>query len=144
MDVTDIVSQVVHGLMLTLWLSLPPILVASIVGTLFSLVQALTQIQEQTLSFAVKLIAVGLTLFLTARWVGGVGASMTGPGSLKRRLFLGQSSLRSHVGTAWRRSTSMDGLWFMCWCRASLLSSRSAAFSIITGIAPALRTAATT
>ena len=43
MDVTDIVSQVVHGLMLTLWLSLPPILVASIVGTLFSLVQALTQ-----------------------------------------------------------------------------------------------------
>lgn len=71
MDVTDIVSQVVHGLMLTLWLSLPPILVASVVGTLFSLVQALTQIQEQTLSFAIKLIAVGLTLFLTARWVGG-------------------------------------------------------------------------
>lgn len=71
MDVTDIISQVVHGLMLTLWLSLPPILVASVVGTLFSLVQALTQIQEQTLSFAVKLIAVGITLFLTARWVGG-------------------------------------------------------------------------
>ncbi|NIM42012.1 MAG: EscS/YscS/HrcS family type III secretion system export apparatus protein [Xanthomonadales bacterium] len=71
MDVTDIISQVVHGLMLTLWLSLPPILVASVVGTLFSLVQALTQIQEQTLSFAVKLIAVGVTLFLTARWIGG-------------------------------------------------------------------------
>lgn len=71
MDVTDIISQVVHGLMLTLWLSLPPILVASIVGTLFSLVQALTQIQEQTLSFAVKLIAVGITLYLTARWIGG-------------------------------------------------------------------------
>ena len=71
MDVTDIISQVVHGLMLTLWLSLPPILVASVVGTLFSLVQALTQIQEQTLSFAIKLIAVGLTLFLTARWIGG-------------------------------------------------------------------------
>lgn len=71
MDVTDIVSQVVHGLMLTLWLSLPPILVASVVGTLFSLVQALTQIQEQTLSFAIKLVAVGLTLFLTARWVSG-------------------------------------------------------------------------
>jgi type III secretion protein S len=71
MDVTDIISQVVHGLMLTLWLSLPPILVASIVGTLFSLLQALTQIQEQTLSFAIKLVAVGITLFLTARWVGG-------------------------------------------------------------------------
>jgi type III secretion protein S len=71
MDVVDIISQVVHGLMLTLWLSLPPILVASVVGTLFSLVQALTQIQEQTLSFAVKLVAVGVTLFLTARWIGG-------------------------------------------------------------------------
>jgi type III secretion protein S len=42
-----------------------------VVGTLFSLLQALTQIQEQTLSFAIKLIAVGLTIYLTARWVGG-------------------------------------------------------------------------
>lgn len=71
METADIVSQVVQGLMLTLWLSLPPIVVASVVGTLFSLLQALTQIQEQTLSFAVKLISVGITLYLTARWVGG-------------------------------------------------------------------------
>lgn len=71
MVTADIVSQVVQGLLLTLWLSLPPIVVASVVGTLFSLLQALTQIQEQTLSFAVKLIAVGITLYLTARWVGG-------------------------------------------------------------------------
>ncbi|HTH78700.1 MAG TPA: type III secretion system export apparatus subunit SctS [Ramlibacter sp.] len=71
MEQVDVVSHVVRALLLTLWLSLPPILVASVVGTLFSLVQALTQIQEQTLSFAVKLVAVGLTLFLTARWVGG-------------------------------------------------------------------------
>jgi type III secretion protein S len=71
MEVVDIVSHVVKALLLTLWLSLPPIIVASVVGTLFSLFQALTQIQEQTLSFAIKLIAVGITLFLTARWVGG-------------------------------------------------------------------------
>lgn len=71
MDVVDIVSHAVRALLLVLWLSLPPIVVASVVGTLFSLVQALTQIQEQTLSFAIKLVAVGLTLFLTARWVGG-------------------------------------------------------------------------
>lgn len=56
---------------LVLWLSLPPIVVASVVGTLFSLFQALTQIQEQTLSFAIKLIAVMATLALTARWMGG-------------------------------------------------------------------------
>jgi type III secretion protein S len=71
MEVVDVVAHVVKALLLTLWLSLPPIVVASVVGTLFSLVQALTQIQEQTLSFAVKLVAVGITLFLTARWVGG-------------------------------------------------------------------------
>ncbi|WP_048439646.1 type III secretion system export apparatus subunit SctS [Caenimonas sp. SL110] len=71
MEVVDIVSHVVRALLLVLWLSLPPIVVASVVGTLFSLFQALTQIQEQTLSFAIKLIAVGITIFLTARWVGG-------------------------------------------------------------------------
>jgi type III secretion protein S len=70
-EVVDVVNYVVKALLLVLWLSLPPILVASVVGTLFSLVQALTQIQEQTLSFAVKLVAVGLTLYATGRWVGG-------------------------------------------------------------------------
>jgi type III secretion protein S len=71
MEVVDITSHVAKALLLVLWLSLPPIVVASVVGTLFSLFQALTQIQEQTLSFAIKLIAVGITLFLTSRWVGG-------------------------------------------------------------------------
>lgn len=71
MTSTDIVSFLVQALYLTLLLSMPTILVAAIVGTLFSLLQALTQIQEQTLSFAIKLIAVGVTLFLTAGWVGG-------------------------------------------------------------------------
>jgi type III secretion protein S len=71
MDIGDLSTQLIHALLLVLWLSLPPIVVASVVGILFSLVQALTQIQEQTLSFGVKLIAVGITLYLTARWVGG-------------------------------------------------------------------------
>jgi type III secretion protein S len=71
MDIVDVSSQMVRALLLVLWLSLPPIIVASIVGVLFSLLQALTQIQEQTLSFAVKLVSVGLTIYLTARWMGG-------------------------------------------------------------------------
>ncbi len=71
METNDVVSHVVQALLLTLWLSLPPIVVASVVGIFFSLIQALTQIQEQTLSFGVKLVAVGITLYLTARWVGG-------------------------------------------------------------------------
>ena len=71
MGTVDIVSYLTQALYLTLWLSLPPIAVAAIVGTLFSLFQALTQIQEQTLSFAIKLIAVFITLLLTARWLSG-------------------------------------------------------------------------
>ncbi len=67
----EVVAALVQALYLTMLLSLPTILVAAIVGTLFSLLQALTQIQEQTLSFAVKLIAVGITLFVTAGWIGG-------------------------------------------------------------------------
>lgn len=71
MDNAELVNFMIKALYLTLWLSLPPIIVASVVGTLFSLFQALTQIQEQTLSFAVKLIAVMAMLALTARWIGG-------------------------------------------------------------------------
>lgn len=64
-EVATLVSQ---GFYLILILSLPPILVAATVGILLSLVQAVTQLQEQTLSFGVKLIAVCITLFLTAGW----------------------------------------------------------------------------
>jgi len=71
MGAPEVVVALVRALYLTMLLSLPAIMVAAIVGTLFSLLQALTQIQEQTLSFAVKLIAVGITLFLTAGWMGG-------------------------------------------------------------------------
>lgn len=71
MSSVDVAAYMTQALYLVLWLSLPPIAVAAIVGTLFSLLQALTQIQEQTLSFAVKMIAVFITILLTSRWLGG-------------------------------------------------------------------------
>ncbi|WP_028588031.1 type III secretion system export apparatus subunit SctS [Desulfocurvus vexinensis] len=60
-----------RALYLVLMLSLPPIVVGSIVGLLLSLIQAVTQLQEQTLSFGVKLIAVSLTILVMAGWFGG-------------------------------------------------------------------------
>ena len=57
-------------LLLVLRLSLIPIIVATVVGLIVSLLQALTQIQEQTLGFAVKLIAISLTLLVCASWMG--------------------------------------------------------------------------
>jgi len=41
------------------------------VGIIFSLIQAITQLQEQTLSFGVKLIAVIATLFMLGGWLSG-------------------------------------------------------------------------
>ena len=57
-------------LILVLRLSLIPIIVATVIGLIVSLLQALTQIQEQTLGFAVKLIAISLTLLACASWMG--------------------------------------------------------------------------
>lgn len=58
------------ALYIVLYLSMPPIIVASFVGIFLSLVQAVTQLQEQTLTFGVKLIAVVLTLFILGGWIG--------------------------------------------------------------------------
>ncbi len=66
----NITQATVDGLTLTLILSMPAILVATVVGIVVSLIQALTQIQEQTLSFAVKLICVSLVTFATSDWLG--------------------------------------------------------------------------
>lgn len=57
-------------LLIILQLSLIPIIVATVVGVLVSLLQALTQVQEQTLGFAVKLIVISLTILLAAPWMG--------------------------------------------------------------------------
>lgn len=70
MEVTAI-NYAVQALYLVLMLSLPPIVVASVVGIIFSLIQAITQLQEQTLSFGIKLIAVIATLFMLGGWLSG-------------------------------------------------------------------------
>jgi len=44
--------------------------VAVLVGVVVSLIQAAMQLQDQTLPFSIKLVAVGVTLALTGRWVG--------------------------------------------------------------------------
>ncbi len=66
----EVLTMTAKALMLTLVLSMPPIIAAAGIGLLVSLVQALTQIQEQTLPFAFKLIAVVISIFATARWMG--------------------------------------------------------------------------
>lgn len=60
-----------QGMLLILILSAPPILVSMFFGIIVAIFQAATQIQEQTLSFTIKLVAVVLTLMLLGPWLGG-------------------------------------------------------------------------
>lgn len=59
-----------QGLLLSILLSAPPLLVAAACGMVVSLIQAVTQIQDQTLPYVVKLVAVGISLAATGRWIG--------------------------------------------------------------------------
>ena len=69
MEEPIIIELTVQGMMLVLILSMPAILLATIAGLMVSLLQALTQIQEQTLGFAIKLIVVVLTLIFAANYI---------------------------------------------------------------------------
>ncbi len=59
-----------QALALVLLVSGPVLLAAVVVGLLFGVLQAATQIQEQTISFVTKVVAVALVLAVTAPWMG--------------------------------------------------------------------------
>lgn len=55
---------------ITVW-SAPALIVATFVGVIVSLLQALMQLQDQTLPFFIKLVAVSITITVTGSWVSG-------------------------------------------------------------------------
>lgn len=68
---TTVIDLAYQALMLTLWLSLPAVATSAVVGLLVGLLQAVTQIQDQSISYVSKLIAVFVVTALSARWMGG-------------------------------------------------------------------------
>lgn len=68
---TEALQLTNQALWLVLVLSAPPVIVAAVVGLLIAIVQAATQIQEQTFQYALKFFAIVLTIFLTAGALGG-------------------------------------------------------------------------
>jgi flagellar biosynthesis protein FliQ len=64
-----IIDMARDALLLGLMLAGPLLLAALAVGLLVSIFQAVTQIQEQTLAFVVKLFAVGAVFLLTLTWM---------------------------------------------------------------------------
>jgi len=72
MDFDNIVDLTSHAMILCLLVSLPVVLVSAVVGLLVSFVQAITSLQDQAISQGAKLIAVVITLLVSAPW----GASL--------------------------------------------------------------------
>ncbi len=70
MELPEVIALATQALAFVLQLSLPVVLAAAITGVLVSLLQALTQVQDQTLPFAFKLIAVTAALFFTLQTIG--------------------------------------------------------------------------
>ncbi len=72
MDQATVVNISQNTLLVLFKLSMPILLVALTIGVLISLFQALTQIQEASLSFVPKLIAIFITLLLMLPYMGSV------------------------------------------------------------------------
>ncbi|SFV30835.1 flagellar biosynthetic protein FliQ [Devosia crocina] len=70
-EVLDIASQ---GIWTLIIVSLPMMLVGLVVGVVIALFQALTQIQEMTLVFVPKIIAIFVTMLLTLPFLGATMA----------------------------------------------------------------------
>ena len=74
----DILIEALRQMLwITLLLSLPVLLVALVVGVLIGLVQAVTSVQEQTLSFVPKIIATVAVLVLLGAWMTRLLVSYT-------------------------------------------------------------------
>ncbi|TDR76595.1 type III secretion system export apparatus subunit SctS [Paludibacterium purpuratum] len=72
MALSPILQLAQELLWLVLILSMPVVLVAAIVGILISLLQALTQVQDQTTPFLIKLVAASITLAASYHWMGNL------------------------------------------------------------------------
>lgn len=64
-----IVDLARNMIMTALLIASPMLVVALAVGLVVSIIQAVTQIQEQTLSFVPKLVAVAVTFIIALPWI---------------------------------------------------------------------------
>ena len=67
-----VMSIAYQAMMVTLYLGAPLLLTALLIGLLVSLFQAATQINEMTLSFIPKLLAVAAALLVAGPWMLGL------------------------------------------------------------------------
>jgi flagellar biosynthetic protein FliQ len=69
MTIDDIVALGWDALLVTLLTSAPMLLAGLIVGLVISILQSVTQVQEMTLAFVPKIVAVMLAFILFLPWI---------------------------------------------------------------------------
>ena len=69
MDIESVIRVLKEGLLLVLLLSIGPMMASLVTGLVVSVLQAVTQVQEPTLSYVPKLIAVFATLAALGGWM---------------------------------------------------------------------------
>jgi flagellar biosynthetic protein FliQ len=65
----EVLKVVQEGLMTIIYVSAPPLLLGLAVGLIVSIFQAVTSIQEQTLAFVPKILAVFLGIYMFGSWM---------------------------------------------------------------------------
>ena len=66
----EFITKIIYeALLMILKLSMPALLVGLLVGLIVGILQATTQIQEMTLSFIPKMIAVFLVILIMGQWM---------------------------------------------------------------------------
>jgi flagellar biosynthetic protein FliQ len=69
MDTDTVVTLSTQAMSLALKISIPLLGVGLVVGVLISIIQAVTSIQEQTLSFIPKVLAMAIVLVVGGPWM---------------------------------------------------------------------------
>ena len=77
MDEVEVIEFGREAVWVMLKMSLPILMVALFVGLIISLFQALTQLQEMTLTFVPKIVIISLTLVATAPYMSQALSSFT-------------------------------------------------------------------
>lgn len=69
MSTGDVISIAREAIWVIIKAAVPVLLISMIVGLIISLFQTLTSIQEQTLTFVPKLLAVLITIMVMGTWI---------------------------------------------------------------------------
>lgn len=70
MDTETLVRLTTQGLLLCMYISIPVVVVSALSGLLISFLQAITSMQDQSISFGVKLVVVTIAVIVVAPWAG--------------------------------------------------------------------------